>query len=165
MFANKNLLAGLTFLALGALTLLVLIPYGVESPASVQNQALAPSFWPNIVAAAILAIGVALTGTSIVSRNQGDSDTQSTGSSGWLLIRPLIALAICFALYFGLEPLGFVLTCSIALAALMILAGEFRFWIVLPIAVLIPFGLHLFFTKAASVPIPMGVLEPLLLRI
>ncbi len=163
MLADRNLLAGLAFSILGALTLFVLIPYGVQQPASVQNQALAPSFWPNIVASAILAIGVALTAISIVTRIPPVTDRP--GNSAWLTIRPLMALAICFALYMGLEPLGFVLTCTIALAALMMLAGEYRFWVVLPVAILVPFGLHLFFTKAASVPIPMGVLEPWLLRL
>ena len=77
----------------------------------------------------------------------------------------MVALAICFALYFGLEPLGFVLTTAIGLAVLMLLAGEYRVYVVLPAAILVPLGLHVFFTKAASVPIPMGILEPLLLRI
>ena len=164
MFSNQNLLAGLALLVFGLLTLTVLVPYGVQQPPSVQYQALSPSYWPNIVAAAISVIGLALSvSAAIVGRSDG-AEPKEPGST-WLAIRPFVALAICFALYFGLEPLGFVLTSTIALAALMLLAGEYRLLIIAPVALIVPLGLHLFFTKAASVPIPMGVLEPWLLRI
>ncbi len=170
MFSNKDVLAGLTFLIFGIITLAVLIPVGIQQPPSVQYRALSPSYWPNIVAGAITALGLALLIVSVLaarSKEQADDVTdplESTGSA-WLAARPFVALAICFALYFGLEPLGFVLTTTIALVALMALAGEYRPHIVIPVALIVPFALHLFFTKAASVPIPMGILEPLLLRI
>lgn len=170
MLSNKDLLAGVVLFAFGALTLAVLIPYGVQQPSSVQYQALSPSYWPNIVAGAISAIGLALIITSARSGGlkeapRQESNAQTTQSSWWLVIRPFAALAICFALYFGLDTLGFVLATAIALAALMLLAGEYRPHILVPVAIIVPLGLHLFFTKAASVPIPMGILEPWLLRI
>ena len=56
MFSNKDVLAGLVFFLFGLLTLLVLIPVGIQQPPSVQYQALSPSYWPNIVAGAITAI-------------------------------------------------------------------------------------------------------------
>lgn len=174
MLLNQNLLSGLALLIFGLLTFFVLIPYGIQEPSSVDLQALAPSFWPNIVALAICAIGLALTGTSIFAARRNRSlspDTTSTEAAAnghfslWLAMRPFVALAICFALYLSLEPLGFVLGCAIALIALMLLAGEYRPQFILPIAVIVPFGLHIFFTKAASVPIPMGVLETWLLKV
>lgn len=164
MFSNQNLLAGLVLLIFGLLTLGVLIPYGVQQPPSVQYQALSPSYWPNIVAVAICAIGIALSVSAAMTGGPEIAEAKEPGSA-WLALRPFVALAICFALYFGLEPLGFVLTCTIALAALMVLAGEHRPHIVAPVALIVPLSLHLFFTKAASVPIPMGILEPWLLRI
>ena len=171
MIANKNLLAGVVFLAFGVLALTVLIPFGVQQPPSVQYRALSPSYWPNIVCGAISVIGLALILTALISGqcdeqvSEDDAPSPSDGTSSWLALRPFIALAICLALYFALEPLGFVLATAIAVAALMVLAGERRILIVLPVSVLVPLVLHLFFTKAASVPIPGGVLEPLLLRI
>lgn len=164
MLTNKNLLSGLALLAFGVLSLTVLIPFGVQQPPSVQYRALSPSYWPYIVAIAICALGLALTITAIVSK-QPDAPAPTADGSTWLALRPFVALAICFALYAGLEPLGFVLACAIGLAALMLLAGETRIHFVLPVAIVVPLGLYLFFTKAASVPIPMGVLEPWLLRI
>ena len=175
MFANRNLLAGVTFLAFGALTLVVLIPYGVKAPPSVQYRALSPSYWPNIVAVATCLIGIALVAGAVIRGRNNEAEYGAgarartvpiAGHPGWwLTLHPYVALAICFALYFCLELLGFVLASAIAVALLMVLADEFRLYIILPIAVLLPLGLHLFFTKAASVPIPMGILEPLLLRI
>ena len=168
---NKNLAAGLVFLLFGVLLLAALIPYGIQQPHSVQYQALSPSYWPNIVAGAICCIGAALIASTLLAGGGGEE----TGESGeantitpllsWLAIRPFVALALCFAMYFGLEPLGFVLSSALALAALLILAGELRPYVILPVSLLVPFGLHLFFTKAASVPIPGGILEPWLLRI
>ncbi len=170
MVANKNLIAGVVFLAFGVLALTVLIPLGVQQPPSVQYQALSPSYWPNIVCSAISAIGLALIVSALLfgrreAADEGDGAAADDAASGWLAVRPFIALAICLALYFALEPLGFVLTTALAVAALMVLAGERRVLVVLPVSILVPLVLHVFFTKAASVPIPGGVLEPLLLRI
>ena len=171
MFSNKDVLAGLVFFVFGLLTLTVLIPFGIQQPSSVQYRALSPSYWPNIVAGAIAVLGMALVIASVMAAKASEKRGESAEASGepagtlWLALRPFVALAICFALYFGLEPLGFVLTTAIALAALMILAGEYRPHVVIPVALIVPMVLHLFFTKAASVPIPMGILEPWLLRI
>lgn len=164
MLTNKNLLSGLALLAFGVLSLTVLIPFGVQQPPSVQYRALSPSYWPNIVATAICALGLALTITAVVAK-QPDAPAPAAQGTTWLALRPFAALGICFVLYAGLEPLGFVLACAIGLAALMLLAGEVRIHFVLPVAIIVPLGLYLFFTKAASVPIPMGILEPWLLRI
>lgn len=170
MFSNKDFMAGIVFVVFGLLTLVVLIPIGIQLPPSVQYRALSPSYWPNIVAGAITALGLALVIASLLASKKApqsdpSAETPEPDSSPWLAMRPFAALAICFALYFGLEPLGFVLTTTIALAALMVLAGEYRPHVVIPVALIVPMAMHVFFTKAASVPIPMGILEPLLLRI
>ena len=170
MSINKNLASGLALVVFGGLALGVLIPFGIQKPLSVEHRALAPSFWPNIVASAILLIGIALTVSTLLNRrgeqaSDSSQHSEADAGSGWLAFRPFLALAICFALYFGLEPLGFVLASAIAIVALMMLAGEYRPYVILPVALVLPLGLHLFFTKAASVPIPMGILEPWLLRI
>ena len=166
MNENKDRLAGLVFLAFGALCYGVLIPYGIQQPPSVQYQALSPSYWPNLVAIAVGAIGLAL---ALTARGAATPDEPTVSAppqvSAWLTLRPFVALAICFALYFTLDYLGFVLGGAIALVCLMLLAGEIRPHVIGPVALIVPLGLFVFFTKAASVPIPMGVLEPLLLRI
>lgn len=176
MNGRTNLAAGLIFLLLGLGALFLLIPHGIQVPESLQYQALSPAYWPNIVAGSMTAIGAALLLVTLLRDKMGmqrpaepasGPDGQSLGSraSRWTAFRPFGALAICFGLYFGLEPLGFVLCTAIALVLLMLLAGEFRIGVIIPISIIVPLCLYLFFTKAASVPIPGGVLEDWLLRL
>ena len=63
---NRDLGAGLLMLAMGLLIIFVLIPFGVREPASVQFAALAPSYYPRIVAIALTAIGAAITVRSVI---------------------------------------------------------------------------------------------------
>lgn len=169
MWAKTNLASGLVFLALGALVLGVLIPYGIEKPASLQFRALSPSFWPNTVGTVVSLIGLALIASSFVTGSGGTSRLQSSEdgqqSSTWLTVRPFVVMAICFALYLALETFGFVLTTTIAMAVLMVIGGERRIWLIALISVSAPLALYIFFTKATGVAIPAGILEPLLLRI
>lgn len=170
MWAKSNAASGLAFLALGLLVLTVLIPYGIDSPPSLQFRALSPSFWPNTVGVVISFIGLALIASSVLSRSpkatlvQSDIDGDQQ-SSTWLAIRPFLVIVICFALYLALETFGFVLTLTIAMAVLMVIGGERRPLLIATISILTPLALYIFFTKATGVSIPAGVLEPLLLRI
>ncbi|MFY0611571.1 MAG: tripartite tricarboxylate transporter TctB family protein [Hyphomicrobiaceae bacterium] len=169
MWAKSNMASGIVFLALGTIVLAVLIPYGIEKPASLQFLALSPSFWPNTVGVVISLIGLALIassfskGTAATAKLQALQDRQQ--SSTWLAVRPFVVMAICFVLYLALQPLGFVLTTTIAMVVLMLVGGERRLWLIALTSILTPLALYIFFTKATGVPIPAGVLEPLLLRI
>lgn len=169
MSMKSNMASGIAFLALGLLTLAVLIPYGIESPSALQYRALSPSFWPNTVGVVLSLIGAALIVTSFFGHKTAtERETTSEAdaqSSTWLSVRPLVVMLICFALYLALEHLGFVLTLTIAIAVLSILGGERRLWLIALTSVLTPLALYIFFTKATGVAIPAGVLEPLLLRI
>ena len=100
MWAKTNLASGLVFLALGALVLGVLIPYGIEKPASLQFRALSPSFWPNTVGTVVTLIGLALIASSFARgggrtrRPQSSEDRQQPLT--WLTVRPFVVMAICF---------------------------------------------------------------------
>jgi len=161
---QQDFLAGLFFLVLGLVTLFVLIPIGIDEPANVQYRALAPSYWPQIVAVMLAVIGF-----SILARTIGQSAppaaSEGVAHGGYLYWRAAVVILGSFALYGVLEWLGFVLTCAIALAALMLLAGERRPHVIAVIAAGVPMLLYLFFTKAASIPIPSGILEPVLSRV
>lgn len=168
MWAKSNLASGIAFLALGVIALTILIPYGIESPASLQFRALSPSFWPNTVGVVISLIGLALIATSFFGSAAATRSRASEGgqpTSTWLQARPFVVMAICLILYLALEKLGFVLTLTIAIAALSIIGGERRLWLIALISVLTPLALYIFFTKATGVAIPAGVLESLLIRI
>lgn len=170
MKLNRNILAGLCFLGFGVLAVAVLIPYGIVQPPSVKYRALSPSFWPYIVCSGIGVIGLLLVvyelAATLKARGAGASpEALPAERPTWIILRPFIVMALLLAIYLTLEFLGFVLTTTLGLVALMLLAGERRLLIVLPVALLLPLALHLFFVKAAQRPIPGGVLDFLLQRI
>ena len=170
MKLNRNIAAGLCFLGFGILAVAVLIPYGIVQPPSVKYRALSPSFWPYIVCSAIGVIGAVLLVYELLAaaRNRdrtGAPAAPAGGRSARITWRPFVVMALLLAIYLTLEPLGFVLTTTLGLVALMLLAGERRPLIVVPVALLLPLALHLFFVKAAQRPIPGGVLDFLLQRI
>lgn len=170
MTLNRNIVAGLCFLGFGVLAVAVIIPYGIVQPPSVKYRALSPSFWPYIVCSGIAVIGAMLLVYELLAASRTGNTTAGdaappAGRPAWIAGRPFIVMALLLAIYLTLEFLGFVLTTTLGLVALMLLAGERRPLIVVPVALLLPLALHLFFVKAAQRPIPGGVLEFLLQRI
>lgn len=161
-----HLIAGLVLLVLGVLGVAVLIPLGVDEPSQLQFAALSPSYWPRIICISLSLFGAGIVASIVLKRRSGETDDRDVESaavgSDATPFRALAAIVLLFVLYMVLEPLGFVLAGALALAAYMLLAGERRPMIVAPVAVGVPLLLYLFFTKAAQVPIPAGVLEPIL---
>ncbi len=161
-----NLIAGLVFLALGLLAVTVLIPLGVDEPGKVAFAALSPSYWPRIVCLMLAVFGAGMVANVVLELRSGtgeeaEAETEQVTAER-TPFRALAALALLFVLYALLEPLGFVLTGVLALAAYMLLADERRPVMILSVAIGVPLALYLFFTKAASVPIPAGILESVL---
>lgn len=170
MTLNRNIVAGLCFLGFGLLAVALLIPYGIVQPPSVKYRALSPSFWPYIVCSGIAVIGALLLIYELLAaaRTKHRSSAAAPPEAdrpAWIFWRPFAVMALLLAIYLTLEFLGFVLTTTLGLVALMLLAGERRPLIVMPVALLLPLALHLFFVKAAQRPIPGGVLDFLLQRI
>lgn len=174
MRPNRNVVAGLCFLGFGLLAVALLIPHGIVQPPSVKYRALSPSFWPYIVCGGIAVIGALLLIYELLAaaRAKDGAAAAQIGEGaaekarpGWIAWRPFVVMALLLAIYLTLEFLGFVLTTTLGLVALMLLAGERRPLIVAPVALLLPLALHLFFVKAAQRPIPGGVLDFLLQRI
>lgn len=161
---RQNIIAGCAYLILGLLMVFVLIPFGVVEPSNVQYAPLAPSYWPRIICYGIAALGVAILIRSAIEIKNGSASTEDSedADEDHFLWRAGIVIGLGFALYFVLETLGFVLGCAIALVILMLFAGERRLKIILPVAAGVPLALYLFFVKAASIPIPAGVLESIL---
>ena len=170
MKLNRNIVAGLCFVGFGALAVALLIPHGIVQPPSVKYRALSPSFWPYIVCSGIAVIGALLLIYELLAaartkEGAADAAAPATARSAWIAGRPFVVMALLLAIYLTLEFLGFVLTTTLGLVALMPLAGARRPLIVAPVALLLPLALHLFFVKAAQRPIPGGVLDFLLQRI
>jgi len=155
-----DLIAGLLLTCIAGLVIWVAIPYGIQEPKKVKFAALSPSYYPRLVGYCLLAFGLILLATRWFS-TQINVGTSSNLRPRWLFI--LIAIvATLTAYYIALEPLGFVLSSAIAVFTLLLLAGERSVLALLAIPLLLPIALHLFFTHVANIPIPSGVLQPLI---
>ena len=157
---KRELLAALSFIAISLLILFVAIPLGVQEPKKVKFVALSPSYYPRLVCYCLLLFGLVLLVKRLlatkISALQGESSTQ-------LKPKMLLALsAVLFFYYITLPWLGFVLSSSIVLLVLLLLAGDRNIVALLIIPLLLPISVYWFFTKVANIPIPAGILEPML---
>ncbi|MGD9671604.1 MAG: tripartite tricarboxylate transporter TctB family protein [Hyphomicrobiaceae bacterium] len=162
VFQNRDFLAGLIFLLIGAVLLVFLIPAGIDEPQKVKFAVMSPSYYPRIIGIVMAFIGLTITIGAIISKTPAshfsDMDAQS--------VAKVVAVFIAFLLTaYALPYAGFVLTCTLCLVFLMTLAGERNPLILAPVALLLPICLYLFFTKIANVPIPGGILETYLQRV
>jgi len=149
--------AGLIMMALALLLMLVLIPVGVVEPKKVKFAALSPSYYPRFVTYVLLALGIVVTARSLLFGETAteSSDIRPDASRRYFWVFGILALYAATITW-----LGFIITSVLALLATFWLAGERRLYLIVPIALMLPVGLYFFFLKIASVPIPLGILEP-----
>lgn len=161
---NQDTITGALYLTFGLFFVFVLIPLGIDEPDNVEFAALAPSYWPRIICLALTALGLGMLVRTGLSSRQADPSHAEQGSHIREMVFWRVGLVIAgtFVLYAVLETLGFVLAGAIALILLMVLAGERRPLHLALISMGVPLLLYLFFTKAASIPLPAGILEPIL---
>ena len=151
-------LTGIGVLLLGIAIFFVLIPAGIDQPGDVEHAALAPDFWPRIIAGIIILTGLALT-----VRPAADEEEAGEGGGGWLQRLPGLAVAFgaLFGFYFLIPSLGMVAPGVALILGLMVYAGERRWPLGIAIAAGVPILLYVFFVYVASIPIPLGVLDSL----
>ena len=155
----KSRLTGLAVVVLGLLTIFVLIPVGIVSPRDVKTIALAPEFWPLIIASALTFMGIIMT-----VRRPEESQQQEDGPvtlADWKQRTPRLAivLAALFGFYYLTPVLGMVVCGILLISGLTWFAGEHRWKLIATIAITAPVVLYLFFYFVANIPIPHGVLE------
>jgi putative tricarboxylic transport membrane protein len=155
---NKSLLAGMMMLIVGLLLFFVLIPYGIDSPKKIRYSALSPLYYPKIVAVALSIIGAAIMVKSWRKTEPETLEPQHPNGK----VRVLSFLLILAIYATTLDFLGFVASGTMILTASLLLAGERRVTVIAPVCLGLPIMLHLFFYKIANVPIPAGILAPLL---
>ena len=175
----RERLTGIGVLVLGLLIFFVLIPAGVDRPGSVEHTALAPDFWPRIIAGIIMVMGLFLAVGPAAKEEGGargadggeeggEAAAEAVGGAeaagGWTHRLPGLAVALgtLFAFYFLIPYLGMVAPGIAVILGLMVYAGERRWPLGLAIALCVPILLYVFFVHVASVPIPLGVFEGLL---
>jgi len=162
-FDNKrDLVAAVGFIVIALGILFVAIPYGVQEPKKVKFVALSPSYYPRLICYCLLGFGIALLARQIFSALKKDTakfiDDQTIKKVYLLAVAVLL-----FAYYLSLPFLGFVLASSIVLFLLLLLAGDRNYFALVSIPLLLPICVYLFFTKVANIPIPAGILEPMLI--
>ncbi len=154
-------------LAAGALVMLfIIIPISVQVPKSNKVLALSPDFWIKIIVWITLLLGayLILQGLRNARRELSEAETAAIKekqthhhSLRRSILMVLIAIANLFLYYFLIQWLGIILASSISVVTFVLLCGERRLKIMLPIAALLPVGLYYFFLKVASIPMPLGI--------
>ena len=171
--ANREIALGITIIVLTAIGAFIAIPAGIVMPENIGVLALAPNFWPLVVVAMAGLAGVAIAVHGIADLRQSGhvevtpmlSDDYPVDIDGderpflEALTRVAITISVLFALYFAIPWAGIVLSSSAVLVFLTFFAGERRWRIILPVAVLLPLLLYVFFVHIANVPMPLGVFE------
>lgn len=175
--ARQELYTGIGVVVIAVLAYLVAIPAGIVVPDDIEIRALSPDFWPLIVVAVLGLAGISLifqglAGMGLLQRKQATSGAGQAGAASkdegndalpLAKAAPRVAIFILclFLIYFAISLIGMVATTIPALLFLAWFAGERRWKIIVPLAILLPVVLYIFFVYVANVPIPNGIFENL----
>ncbi len=163
-----DVMLGGVIVFINGLLLSVLIPIGVQVPKSNKVLALSPDFWIKIIVWSTLALGVNILIKGIRrSRHElkpdevaaVEEDLEHRHPTQRAVLRAVAAVAGLFAYFFLIQWIGMVAASILAIIGFVLLCGERRLKITLPLAVLLPVGLYYFFVKIASIPMPLGLFE------
>jgi putative tricarboxylic transport membrane protein len=159
---------GAVLVSTSTLLLAVLIPVGVQVPKSNKVLALSPDFWMKIIVYTTLALGAYILIKGVIRARHGLQPDEIAAVEEDLthfhpfqrgLISALISVAGLFAYYFLIHWIGMIAASVIAIVGFVLLCGERRLKIALPLAAVLPVGLYYFFLKVASIPMPLGIFE------
>jgi cell division protein FtsW (lipid II flippase) len=158
---NKpDFILGLLIIVLALIGSFVFIPRGVVLPDNIETRALSPDFWPLIIMMLLGIAGIALTIQSKYGKAANDREADSVMRPlGEGLIRVAIVIAWLLGMFFAIPFIGMPIACALTFAAMSLFAGERRWKYILPITILMPLALYLFFVYVANVPLPVGVFE------
>ncbi|WP_185961307.1 tripartite tricarboxylate transporter TctB family protein [Telmatospirillum sp. J64-1] len=152
---NTDLWVGVGVSLFAVALLVYVIPQAVVVPRSVRYIVLSPDFWPEILAYALLLLGVLMTLKGIFfTAPDGQAEGPSLFSAGSLRV---LGIGGVFAGYYLLIPvLGMVWASVLAYGALAAIFRSRHRLAALLVAILLPLILYAFFTHIAGVPIPQG---------
>ncbi|MCB8836252.1 tripartite tricarboxylate transporter TctB family protein [Aurantimonas sp. VKM B-3413] len=146
------------FVVLFALFLwLVLIPFGIDAPSSMRSILLSPRFWPTILAAGLLLLGVIL-GVATLRRKTRDGHDLFEPFTRSEYVR-LAGFVVLLAVYFeAISWIGMIWSSVLCFAAVVFLTGAKNKAVGLCCALLLPIVLFGFFYHVAGVNIPQSEL-------
>lgn len=163
--ARNDIFLGAGAIGFAAFLSLYLLPLGIVLPGNTETRALAPDFWPTIIVEIAGLAGVCLVVHGWINRrNAPNSPAALSGLRDKLAVaaRVGVAFGAMFACYWLVPVLGLVAGAIALCAFLMVLGGERRPQIIVPVSIILPVLLYLFFAGFAGVPIPTGVFEGVL---
>lgn len=164
---TKDLITAILFIVLGLTAIFALIPSGVIVPGSVQISALSPDFWPYTIAwGVVISSCFLLLETFMLKVPEGDEDASEDAEYKLATLpatlRIVILIFALFLFYFALTTVGIVAGSVVLMPAMMLYFGERQWKYIIPLSILIPIGLYLFFLHVAGIPMPLGIFETLL---
>jgi hypothetical protein len=116
-----------------------------------------PGFLPLWLAIGIIAAGAILTFKALRPAPAGTEPIDWPQRPGWVQIGVMLgALAVALLV---LEPLGFLLTAALFMAALLFSLGVRSWAMLLAVPIVAALVLHLVFVVWLGVPLPLGVLS------
>ncbi|HUF56157.1 MAG TPA: tripartite tricarboxylate transporter TctB family protein [Thermohalobaculum sp.] len=155
MFAKTEFQVGAASVAIGIFLLVVGIPYGISSPSNVPKIVLSPVFWPQILAGALILIGIGLLISAPGAPRFPEQETTIFNKEGG--INRLALMALTMVVYaWAIDVIGMVWASMIVFAIVAFLVKTRHPYPALAAAVVVPLALYAFFNHVASVSIPQG---------
>ena len=163
---SKDTILGLCLAGVFTVILFFIIPRAVVVPSSIKIMSLRPDFWPGFLLVLLIVFSLLLAGIPILKsiRSKDQTDTKKTKISACTQpsqleqFKPYVVMIGLFVYYIMVEPLGIVVSSIIALGCLALLYGVCNMKTLVPVSVILPIGLYLFFTKIANIPLPVGLI-------
>lgn len=146
---RTDVAVGLFLAGLGLLTLVVIIPLGVEMPPALRTPLTSPRLLPQIAAGAITLFGVVIAIQAM--RGKGLPRTREDGSAPRGLLVVLAAIAGYFCLS---EAIGAAAIACLVTLALLLLSGERRWPVLLFAGLILPFAAVTLLIRVGGVPLP-----------
>ena len=145
------------------LVILLAIVYWLFVPYEVPDEqhpfGITGRFFPQLIALLILGCGSLLLVRTLVPKRRGAESREKLGGLEWRALRRVLPHAGILLLYvISLDILGYI-SASVPAIVLLMLHAAARDWrIIMPVAVLTPICLYLFFQKVMYVQLPEGLL-------
>ena len=173
--AKREINVGLIVVALALLSIFVVIPSGVVVPESIDIAVMSPDFWPLVVSIAAGLAGVFVTLGGVIELKRADKNgpehspmdetlpIELEGDEyrpfGEATLRVVVTVGVLLALYFLVPFIGIVVGTMVMLVILIRFSGETRWKFIIPIAIILPSLLYVFFVYVANIPMPIGIFE------
>lgn len=158
--SGLDLIFGVGALIFAAIFVLWVIPVGVQVPDSIDAAPLSPAFLPYVLSTLIGALGVVCVLQATLGQGVPKEESELTFSPRrtWPL-RLALVLAAFAAFWLLPERIGMLPVAVVTMGVLVFVGGERNVPRGLLVSIVVPFGVWLFFTRVAQVPLPEGPIE------